>query len=609
LKIFRPITQNVTFKMWIPPLIISLTLLFSVLIIAITPPAIGYEISIYDAYPSFLWVLLTINIFFSFFTIIRSVDNQSKNSYLGYFSILFIETIILFLPIIRGYFSMSRGGGDIYYHLFVANQIVNSGYLPLTDMYPIMHIWLSILYNFFPEFINLTLILSIVFFLLYILFLYIFGKTILGTKTGGIFISIFGIPLIFSYAHYAFYPFLFALLIIPLVLFAYQKMTHKFNQKNPFYICLVLLSFFIVFCHPMITVFLIIMFSIFALFELLKRWNTSSGLSNIVAVNIVIIVSVTFLMWIVQFKYLLSNLQSVVLTLLGRESHTSIIDFQVNLVTTSNASIWLVIDRFIKIYGSLCLYFLISLFFSGYTVYQYYHNKKIYENDFIYSLQFCVAVFIGIALITGFFVIFEPIRAASYGLVFATIMCGLFFYRLWSSTVLENQKLRLATSITVIITLVCMVTMLTVYSSPWISGLNTALTNGDKNGINWILEYRNAEIPVLSDEESIYSYSIYFYESTDTRNFQKVEYTQFIPSNFGYNTNITIRDTLSRLPKNELYMITTEMMRLKPNAVTLDRRHLIKSFTDTDFIRLKNDQSVNSIYSGNKFGVWDIKIP
>ena len=63
--------------------------------------------------------------------------------------------------------------------------------------------------------------------------------------------------------------------------------------------------------------------------------------------------------------------------------------------------------------------------------------------------------------------------------------------------------------------IVCMLTMLTLYSSPWISGPNTALTYGDKNGIDWILEYRNAKIPIVREDGSLYKYSNYYYESTN----------------------------------------------------------------------------------------------
>ena len=610
MKIFRTLPQNATFRRWISPLIISLTLLFSVLIIATTPPATGYEISIYDAYPVILWVLLSINIFFSIYTIIRSGDSLSKNTYYSYFSILLIETIILSLPIMRGYYSISGKGWDIYHHMFRASQILNSGNLSSTDIYPIMHIWLSILHNFFPDFIVLTIVLSIVFFILYILSLYILGKTILGTKTGGLFVSIFGIPLIFSYGHYAFYPFLFALFIIPLSLYSYQKIIQNPSQKTAFYICAISLSFFIVFCHPMITFFLIIMFSVFVFYELLKRWKISSRLSNIVAINILAIVLLSFLIWLIQFKDLLETLQGMASALIGAGTHISIISYQMNTITTSKASIWLVIDYFIKVYGSIFLYFSLSLFFLLYIIYQYYQNKKIFEVELIYSLQFFVALFIGIALITGYFVIFEPIRAAMYALIFATIMCGLFFYRIWFSEISEKRKLVIITSITVIITFSCMLSILAIYPSPWFSNPNSELTYGDKTGMDWILEYRNEKIPIASeDPDRIYPYSTYFYESASTRKFQELnEYLRIIPSNFGYDTNRTIGDSLIYLPDENVYIITTEMMKLAPYAVSVDRRNRIKSFEDSDFIRLKSDPSVNLVYTNSEFGVWNIDI-
>jgi len=504
---------------------------------------------------------------------------------------------------------MSRGQGDVFFHMFVASKIFNSGYLYRIDIYPITHIWLAILYNFLPDFMILTVIFSIVFFIFYILSLYILGKTIIGTKKGGIFVSIFGIPLIFSYAHYAFYPFLFALFLFPLILYSYQKIMQNPNQKSRFYICLIFLSIFIVFCHPMISVFLIIMFSIFTFFELFKGWATDRR-SNFAAANIVLIVSITLLLWWVQFGGLLRTLERISFALLGEGTHVSIIEKQAGAIATSDISTWLLIDRFIKVFGSPFFYFSISLFFLFYLLYQYYHKKKIYENDLIYSLQFCVATCIGIALMTGYFIIAEPIRAIMFGLIFATILCGLFFYRIYFSSLSKKRQLVLSTSITLVLTVICMLTMLALYSSPWISFPNTALTYGEKNGIDWILEYRNEKIPIVSETSPILKYSLYYYESTNARNDQNLtEYTLIIPSNFGYMTNRTIGDSFAYLPHKNVYMITPEMMKLTRYAVPVDRRNRLKSFTDSDFIGLKYDPSVNLVYLSKDIAVWNIAIP
>jgi hypothetical protein len=504
---------------------------------------------------------------------------------------------------------MNRGSGDIYSHIFVANQISTSGYVPQTDIYPIMHIWLSISYNFFLNYFILGLLLSIVFFIFYILSLYILGKSILGSIRGGIFVSIFGIPLIFSFLYYSFIPFFFGLLLVPLILYTYQKISRTLKQQSGFYICLTFLSLFIVFCHPMVIIFLIIMFSIFAFYELFKRLKGMPRPSKIVAINIVAIVGVTFIFWLFQFRGLLSSLQKIISALSGQMENTSIIDYQMNIVMTSNASIWLIVERFIKIYGPICLYFLISSFFLLYIIYQFSQNKKICEDDLIYSLQFCVAICIGIALVTGYFVIFEPIRAVMYGLIFATILCGLFFYRIWFFIISDKKIAGYITSITIIITIVCMLAMFTIYPSPWIGSTSPALTKGDKTGFDWILEYKNAEIPIVTEELSMNKYSDYYYESISARNIPNlIEHTEGIPSHFGYTTNQTIGDSFAYFPEKNLYMITTELMKLAPYAVPIDRRNLIKSFTDTEFTRLKNDPSVNLIYSGEKFGVWNINI-
>jgi hypothetical protein len=564
----------------------------------------------YDAFPAFLWVVISINIFFSLYTIIQSCDSQVQNSYYGYFSILLLETIMIILPIIRGYYSMSSGTADIYYHMLTANQIFNSGYLPITDIYPIMHLWLSILHNFFSDYIILTLVLSIVFFIFYILSLYILGKTVLGTKNGGIFFSLFGLPLIFSYGHYAFYPFLFALFLFPIILYTYQKIIHYPSQKNSYYICLLFLSLFVVFCHPMISVFLIIVFSIFTFFGLFKRWVTGQQ-SNIEAANIVIIVSLTLTLWWFQFRYVLDTLQNMVFSFIGQESSTSILNYQLDLVRTSDASIWLVIDRFIKVYGPICIYFSISLFFLCYMIYQYFQNKKIHEDDLIYSLQFFVALGVGAALLTGYFVIFEPIRAAMYGLVFASILCGLFFY-------LVLQPRRHIISMTMIITIVCIVAIMTLFTSPWIGLMNPALTYEDKNRLDWVLEYRNAEIPMVK-EESVYNrYSEYYFETMNTKNSPKdIEYIYTIPSHFGYDTNKTIGDSLAYLADSEymitaeihdVYMITTEQMNLLPYVFPIERRDRVKQFDNNDYIRLMNDPTLKLVYSTNEFKVSIVNI-
>jgi hypothetical protein len=164
-----------------------------------------------------------------------------------------------------------------------------------------------------------------------------------------------------------------------------------------------------------------------------------------------------------------------------------------------------------------------------------------------------------------------------------------------------------------------MMTILTLHSSPWIGGTNSAFTHGDKNGVDWLLTYRTTEIPVVKEDLSNYKYAQYFYETTGSGNSHNVseytfyrnlnKYTEIVPSHFGYTTNRTIGESFAYLPNKELYMTTTELMRRTVDAVQEDRKSQVKSFTDAEFIRLKNDPTINLVYVSNTFGVWDIVIP
>jgi len=135
-----------------------------------------------------------------------------------------------------------------------------------------------------------------------------------------------------------------------------------------------------------------------------------------------------------------------------------------------------------------------------------------------------------------------------------------------------------------------------------------ALPYGDKNGIDWILDYRTAEIPILRDEGSMDKYKNYHYESMNIRNNTKLRENRDVPSNFGYTMNRTLGDSFTYLRYKNIYLITTEKMKLAPYAVSPERRSRAKWYTDRDFIRLQTDPSVNRIYSGHEFGVWNIHV-
>jgi hypothetical protein len=118
------------------------------LILATTPPASGYEYSLYEIYPLTFWILLGILFFspFAYLYITASgrfrISFQKKNAY-GLL-VLSLATLLLalYIPTAGGY--VMYAGGDTHTHLGYVLDICNSGFIP-QDHYPYSHVFVSIM--------------------------------------------------------------------------------------------------------------------------------------------------------------------------------------------------------------------------------------------------------------------------------------------------------------------------------------------------------------------------------------------------------------------------------------------------------------------------------
>ena len=118
------------------------------LILTITPPAPGYEYSLYEIYPLIFWITLGILFFIPFVYLYVTTSEhfrisfQKKTAY-GLL-ILSLATLLLalYIPSARGY--VMYAGGDTHTHLGYVLDICNSGFIPL-DHYPYSHVLVSIM--------------------------------------------------------------------------------------------------------------------------------------------------------------------------------------------------------------------------------------------------------------------------------------------------------------------------------------------------------------------------------------------------------------------------------------------------------------------------------
>jgi len=153
-----------------------LFVVLSLMILSNKPLINGYEISIYDVYPTGLWIFLGAALFFSECIFLSKLfsDDRSKRWLIAFLLMIMVNSILSFMPLIRGYFFY--GKGDPLTHVFFVRQIIERGRIG-ADVYPASHLMAA----FFSKVLHISPFLAVnivppLFYLFYIFSIYPFSK-------------------------------------------------------------------------------------------------------------------------------------------------------------------------------------------------------------------------------------------------------------------------------------------------------------------------------------------------------------------------------------------------------------------------------------------------
>jgi hypothetical protein len=275
----------------------------------------------------------------------------------------------------------------------------------------------------------------------------------------------------------------------------------------------------------------------------------------------------------------------------------------------SQAELFLILERYIKIYGSITIYLLTALVFTFILIHSFIKNneKNVFKtNDFFMKLIYCevflVSLTTGFILFIGYFIIFEPIRIACFALVFSTILCGIMFYDAFRIHTGKTRNIILFVFILMIISTSAL-SIFNVYESPWKGIAGFHRSNMEEKGFIWYLNYQDTGTPLIMDSELPTEYTSYLESVYSLDPTQIVGKGEFIPSHFGYDQQRFLSNSIMY---PTFFMITTKNTKISMNAAPEYRRNRLKQFTDSDFTRLNLDKSVNKVYSNPEFDVRNI---
>jgi len=568
----------------------SLTIL-ALYIVKNTSPAMGYEFSIYEAFPHVLCFLILVSNVCGLLILIIEAFVDIKNSKLwifGLYILFFNNFIILLLPYFRGY---TFYGLDGLTHLGRIKYIITNGYFDGDNYYPMAHILyatISLLTGF--DLTRTEYVVTPIFPILYLVSIVLLANQISENKTQNLLIIAFGFIIPIGVTG-SWYPASMAFSFFPLAIYLFFGWMIKHSSQ--FGILLALILIVMPFFHPLAAVYLITTLMYLQVSLLIyKKINSKKSL------YLFFVAGMSWFTWFSTFSVFGRGIKNVLNTLFAI-SQSQIVHY-VNLAERANMSIYEIIELLMKIHGQYILYSILGIVICIILLKDLFSYRKINYLQFAFSLVFVFFVILTIVIGLSHFMIRNYTRTLKYILFAATILNGLSV-----ATYLNKKQPRTRIVFCCILLLLLISSqafaMFNTFPSPITKKPNYQITAMDLKGAGWFFAVRNNGL--LIDE-------IYVYQDRLASAVQGIEGPKanirrspipIPPDRFGYSNSIT----LGQVYKEDRYLLINK--RSEEYYVELTRDHLaLMRFYPEDFRKLMVDKSVNKLYSNGEFKIFII---
>ncbi len=574
--------------------------LLELLIILVSNQANGYEISIYTAYPPYFWLLIIISLSFPFISmflysfISKTTDNE-VNLFPQLVTASITLLILLLLPFFRGY--LFYQSGDTFSHLGYIKDIL-AGTISGGDIYPLFHIWLSILDKFTGYNVNMVSLLILPFFVqLFILFLYILVKTLNFSKIEIYYIVIFalipilGMEMTREYIFLSFEAFCF----LPLIFFIFFK-NSKGKKQISNYVVLIILLIIMPFFHLETTLFLIILFTGMYIVYItinnnkFRHYIANSNQTRFNSLFPILLLIIAFFLWITHldfFRNFTLAYSHALFTGLGETTVKITTDALSFTSLNYNEIIWLIV----KTWGVIVAFFIVASVISLIVILKI----SFYIKDKVTIVLFS-SLFLLLDLILGLLFFKDwvqgiSLRFAKYGVFIGIIIVGYYCAR-----VFFTKKTIIKICILCLFLLFVSFAVMNTFPSPWVNYVNRQIPQSSYSGSTFFIANYDQQYPVYELQTRLWNYYEIIYGIEKFRQQQIfVEGTMLEPpDHFEYLVNGILGDTITR----DSYLIFNKMAKIYYPSIYPQYPNIWK-FSPSDFSRLEYDSSIDHIYSNS----------
>lgn len=566
--------KNKEYNIWIMTTIVSFILIFISLISIKNTPSISYEVSIYSATPFIFWIAIISGIFNGIYLIICNIYNENRKLWmLGYFEILFCQSLLLILYNLRGYVYLDRG--DAFSYIGAIKDISIYGAALPYNFYPIV----SILGSVISQITNIPILpiscyLPTLFFIIYQLSIYSWAKSVLHSKIFILCTIISSIPFFFAYFSTTIYHMTLAVYMLPLFFYLLKK------RKDPRFTFLgIILLLTYPFFHPII--------SFFVLLYLIGLIISEHYVYNInlkkISLNLFLVGAVSLTSWFFYQKLLFEQFSLVLLQLLNMyNTETSFVltqRYATKVMTLDSAQYLLTpfYDDFIY-----CILFLVSIYviLSKNNIF----NKKNFLEIILYFI-------IGNSALTLLFLIsriHNPIRLLTLNenIIFTLIIVGYLLYYFAKN----NAKSKFLIVICLIL-IAQLTSILSIYQSPISLLPNDQVTRSEFAGMDWLISKKNISYSTTNVMSPVYRYSDLIYGCNYTFSRTDLYQDLILDDHFGISTDLG-NSLIFPIDKDRYLVIT----KYDVQTYTVVWKE-INRFSKQDFNKISLCRNVDKIYS------------
>lgn len=561
-------------------------------------PATGYEASIYASTPLILWISIVIALACGVSIIVYAVYKGFEDKItwiIGALLVTFFYVIAVSIYQIRGYYAWIVNG-DPATHLLFVKEILDTGHVPVSLIYPILHINAAEIVNLTNvDLITLEKILPIYFLLIFILFVYVLARSVFINRGQAILATL--VSFIFLPGTSSFYPNLIANCYFPVFLFILVKVFGK-NKLN--WILLLLLSILLypVF-HILPTFIAIVVLAAFLIAVFIyKLFNNKYKMGLYIYGLFLIVLAMWSTIWISSFGIWDFTISSAYrLITWGGTSYASSLSSQLNQAQGSGYN---VLEYILKQEGVVIVFVLITLLIFPIA----WKELRAKRTD-VLLLFYPSLVAIGACTVAMYFfnLGFGPLRLLFYILLICALFVGFAFFKLLDKVKTYRSKALhhiVMGAIVVAIVLLFINGLSVLYPSPYNIQQNYQTTKEEFYGMGTLLDHRNINFDIVNTNLAYWRFSHILLSPAEIQA-QNIPvsvpstYSQATPYHFGYDNHTTFAASY----KDNAYLLVTRRDRTVYTDIFPD---LAKNrFTAADFSQLPGDLSLYRIYTNGEF--------